>query len=138
MLGYLYILIAIISWGLWGFLGKIATKYNSGIAVTALSHLVFPTASIILFIVMKFTKETISWSTVGIWSIVLSGMVATLGTVFFYFALAKSPASVVVTLTSVYPAITVILAIVFLKETLNLFQSVGFVLIIIGIIFMSK
>ncbi len=138
MQGYLYIAIAIVGWGLWGFLGKIATKYNSGVTVAALSHLVFPIASVFLLFLNKINKEVICWNAPGILAIFFSGAAATFGTVFFYFALAKSPASSVVVLTGLYPAVTVLLAVLFLHEKISLTQGVGFMLILVAIYLISK
>lgn len=60
-----------------------------------------------------------------------------IGSLLLYYALYKGKASIVVPLSSIGPAITVALSILFLKETLTLPQMIGIVLIIIGIILLS-
>lgn len=56
------------------------------------------------------------------------------GIIAFNLAFANGPASLVGPLSSCYVAITVILAIIFLKEKVNLNQLIGIILTIIGII----
>lgn len=55
----------------------------------------------------------------------------------FNSALAKAPASVVVSATSVFPIVTVILAAIFLKEKINIQQSVGLCLCVSGVYLMT-
>jgi uncharacterized membrane protein len=61
----------------------------------------------------------------GIVFSILAGLAAALGAVFFLLALAKGKASVVVTMTALYPLITLLLSAIFLKETLTLKQGLG-------------
>jgi transporter family protein len=108
------------------------------VAFPILLPLVFPIASVFLLLLNKINKEVICWSAPGIVAVILSGAAATFGTVFFYFALAKSPASIVVVLTALYPAVTVLLAVLFLHEKINLCQGIGFILILIAIYLISR
>ncbi|AEH07528.1 EamA family transporter [Methanothermococcus okinawensis] len=68
---------------------------------------------------------------------VISAVMVVVGSLLLYYALHKGRASIVVPLSSIGPAITTILAVVFLKEHLSHFQIFGIVLIIVGIILIS-
>ena len=59
------------------------------------------------------------------------------GTIALYYGLNKGKASVVVPLSSIGPAITAILAVIFLKEQLTYPQIAGIVLILSGVIVLS-
>lgn len=59
------------------------------------------------------------------------------GSLLLYYMLNKGKASIVVPLSSIGPAITTILAVIFLKEHLSINQMIGIVLIIGGIVLLS-
>src|SRR6266481_1601987 len=110
-------------WGLSAFLGKLTMNRgmtyltfgaiaSSGMAFTALILMLW----LGHFHLQKF--ETISLA-------VLSGFFEGLGTIVFYRALASGPASLVVPLFALYPAIAFVLGFIFLKERLSHMQTVG-------------
>ncbi|WP_456472847.1 EamA family transporter [Methanocaldococcus sp.] len=68
---------------------------------------------------------------------IISAIFVVVGSLVLYYALYKGKASIVVPLSSIGPAITVILSIIFLKESLTINQMVGIVLILIGILLLS-
>ncbi|WP_157196819.1 EamA family transporter [Methanococcus aeolicus] len=68
---------------------------------------------------------------------IASAILILLGSLLLYYSLHSGRASIVVTLSAIGPAITMILAIVFLKEQVSNLQIFGIILIIIGIIFIS-
>nr|WP_048055491.1 EamA family transporter [Methanotorris igneus] len=75
------------------------------------------------------------------WKILLyavsSAIMIVLGSLLLYYGLYKGKASIVVPLSSIGPAITVILAVIFLKEQLTTNQIMGIFLILLGIILIS-
>ncbi len=68
---------------------------------------------------------------------IISAILVVIGSLILYYALYKGKASIVVPLSSIGPAITVALSILFLKETLTTYQMIGIALIIVGIILLS-
>ncbi|ENN96271.1 hypothetical protein J422_03393 [Methanocaldococcus villosus KIN24-T80] len=68
---------------------------------------------------------------------ILSAVFVVFGSLLLYYALYKGKASIVVPISSVGPAITVVLSIIFLKESLTINQIIGIVLIMIGVIMLS-
>jgi len=68
---------------------------------------------------------------------IISAVLVVIGSLILYYALYKGKASIVVPLSSIGPAITVALSILFLKETLTVSQMIGIAFIIIGIILLS-
>lgn len=78
----------------------------------------------------KFTARKFLPTIVGV-TMVEAGLVS------FYIAMASGLISVVAPLSSVYVAITAVLAWFFLKERINRFQMVGIVFSIIGVVLVS-
>lgn len=69
------------------------------------------------------------------WAISLLGAsMITGGSIFFFMAFSKGPASLVAPVASSYTALTVILSLIFLKERLRKIQAIGVALAILGII----
>lgn len=58
--------------------------------------------------------------------------------IFFFVALSKGPASLVAPVASSYTALTVILALIFLKEKLRKIQTFGILLVVLGIILIGS
>ncbi|AAB99347.1 TPA: EamA family transporter [Methanocaldococcus jannaschii] len=89
-----------------------------------------------LIILLKYKNIIITDQKILTYAII-SAVLVVIGSLLLYYALYKGKASIVVPLSSIGPAITVALSILFLKETLTLPQMIGIVLIIIGIILLS-
>jgi len=68
---------------------------------------------------------------------IISAILVVVGSLLLYYTLHKGKASIVVPLSSIGPAITTILAVIFLKEHLTDAQAIGIVLIILGIVLIS-
>ncbi len=87
-------------------------------------------------LIVKYKNILITDSRVILYAII-AGVFVVVGSLVLYYALYKGKASIVVPLSSIGPAITVILSILFLGESLTINQIIGIVLIIIGIILLS-
>jgi transporter family protein len=68
---------------------------------------------------------------------ILAAILVILGTFVLYYGLNRGKASVVVPISSIGPAITTILAVIFLKEHLSSQQIFGIAMILGGIILLS-
>jgi transporter family protein len=119
-----YSLIALCFWGLWGFCEKVASRSvvpgNLIILSTLGSLTVFPIYLMLFARQFKFDLQNPDY-----YMSLAGGMAGAIGGVFFYFAISKAEASRVVTVTSLYPLISVILACLFLNETLTVQKIAG-------------
>ena len=127
-------LLALIIYGFWGFFPKIAVSY-----ISPQSALVYEVAGAMLvglvtLFFLGFHPET---HPKGVLFAVLTGIAGMVGTLFFFYAAQKGKISVVVSLTAIYPLITVILASVFLREPLTLKQICGLILAIFAILLLA-
>ncbi|MCU0598182.1 MAG: EamA family transporter [Desulfobacterales bacterium] len=119
-----YSIIALCFWGLWGFCEKVASRSvipgNLIILSTLGSLSIFP-----IYLTLFAREFKFSWQNPDYYMSLAGGMAGAVGGVFFYFAISKGEASRVVTLTSLYPMISVILASLFLNEALTLQKIAG-------------
>jgi transporter family protein len=119
-----------IGWGVWGFAsGSAASK---GTAVGLLTGTVLVEVVLLLPFVGAVPRS-FSWPLVGV---AVSGLIA-YGA--FYAALtAGGSVSVVVTISALYPGVTVALAYLFRGERLSTAQLVGLVMAVISIILLTR
>ncbi|XRP97057.1 EamA family transporter [Methanocaldococcus sp. 16A] len=89
-----------------------------------------------IFILIKYKNIIITEQKILTYAII-SAVLVVVGSLLLYYALYKGKASIVVPLSSIGPAITVALSILFLKETLSISQMIGVIFIIIGVILLS-
>ena len=81
-----------------------------------------------------FFWEPISFPTNSIIFAVVTGILNGLGLLFFLSALSKDKLSLVSSIGSAYPVITIILGIIILRETLSTFEAIGIFLVMFGVI----
>ncbi len=68
---------------------------------------------------------------------VVAGLAGSLGYVFFVKALERGEASIVLPLTALYPAVTVVLAFLFLHEKISMHQLIGILLAVVAVVLLS-
>lgn len=126
----LYALLAILLWGLWGFLPKLAIQHISvsGAAVYEILGAI-PCA---LWLAAQ-TEFRLGTHPLGVGFALATGILGFFAFFCFLQALATGPATLVVAITSLYPAITLVLAIVFLQESLSLRQGIGLMLAMVAV-----
>jgi len=129
-----FALAALVLWGLWGFFPKIAVNH-----IDPKSVLVFEVVgtAIVGFIVLFMMGFTPQFNVNGFTFALLTGLAGALGALFFLFAVSKGKLSVVAATTAMYPLVTIMLASLFLGETLTLKQGIGVILALSAIVMFS-
>ena len=118
-----YSLLTIVFWSAWALLSKAASDAIPSPTMQVLFTLGSTLVMICLLLKLRFR---VSRNARGVAYGLLNGVFAGLGGIAFFEALRRGgPASLVVPLTSLYPLITVLLAIIVLRERLNGRQYVG-------------
>jgi len=132
---FLLAIITMIFWGAAPIFGKIGlTKINPYIALAIRSFIVALIMLIIISIRGDF-RELIKVDLKSVAFIGLEGIFASLiGHFAYYYALKLGETSKIVPITSAFPLITVLIAIIFLSEKITLFKGSGILLIIAGIV----
>ena len=131
---FLWTMMALVTFGLWGFFPKLAVNYinpGSALIYQVIGGLL---VGIIGLSLMGFRPQT---HPLGIFFALLTGITGVLGTFFYYAAASRGQISIVVSLTALYPLITIVLAAVFLHEIITLRQVTGLLFAVAAIIFLA-
>jgi transporter family protein len=128
-------LAALMFFGLWGFFTKLAVNH-----IDSKSALIYQTLGVL--IIGLITLSTINFKPAtdgkGFSYALLTGLTYGIGCLFYFIAASKGKIMTVVTLTSLYPVITILLSYVLLKENINAKQCIGIMLAFVAIILMSN
>jgi uncharacterized membrane protein len=130
-----YSLAAMFLFGVWGVQAKLVMQHLSPMAnqVLATPGVVLISLALLL---RRGRAPTASGRlrSMGIFYAALTGLLGAAGNIAFYGALGQgSQASVVVPLTTLYPMVTVILAMPLLKERVNGHQKIGIALAVLAL-----
>ncbi|OGP59934.1 MAG: hypothetical protein A2V65_12810 [Deltaproteobacteria bacterium RBG_13_49_15] len=127
---------ATVLWGCWGFIAKLASRTLSWQNLLLLSYggslVVFPVYLIYFSRHLSFFPVRPDYLFA-----VSGGIFSSLAGLFFYHALSKQEASRIVVITSMYPAITVLLACVFLQEPFTIKKTIGVILAVAAVYLLS-
>ena len=131
----LYSLLALFIYGLWGFFPKLAVTY-----IRPLSALIYeiPGAVLVGIIALIMAGFRLDTHPKGIIFSVLTGICGMLGTLFFLAGAKQGRLAIVVSITALYPLITILLAAILLKEPITIKQIVGMTLALIAIVLLSS
>jgi transporter family protein len=126
--------VSLLSFGMWGFLTKLTVLH-----IDSKSALVYQTIGVVLIGLTMLTLINFKPATdaKGATYAILTGIAYGIGCLFYFVAASKGKIITVVTLTALYPLITIILAYLILKETVSIKQCLGIALALISIILMS-
>lgn len=136
----LWSIVTIVLWGTWGLVSKIA----SGGVDAYVNQLLYTAglAPLMVFVAWtvhkKSAQEPRADRRVGIFWAFLTGILGGVGNLAFFQALVKGGnASVVAPVTALFPMVTVLLALIFLKERLGRTQWIGLALAFVAIYLLS-
>jgi transporter family protein len=126
---FVYALLTVVTWGLWGVFSKLASNYSK-----PRQALLFQTVGVLAFtlIVLSIEKFHFEWNLAGFSWAALGGFFAFIGFLTFFAALEKGNASTVVTLSALYPLVTILISISLLHERLTTRQVVGIALALVA------
>ncbi len=123
-------ILSLLSFGLWGLFSKLSLNY-----IDSRSALIFQTAGVLLIGLLVFGASNfkVAMHGKGLLFALLTGIAYSLGCYLYLIAADKGKISTVVTLTALYPLITLLLSFVFLQEAINLKQGLGIIFALIAI-----
>ena len=127
-------MIALVCFGVWAFLPKIAVRY-----ISPKSALIYEVLGGILVtaVVWLSIDKGIDHDLRGIVPALLAGVVGYLGMFCFLHAVNMGKVSVVASLTAVYPVVTILLAAIILKEKITSIQYIGIFFATTGVALLS-
>jgi transporter family protein len=121
---------ALLSFGVWGFFTKLAINYVDSKSALIFQTLGVAVVGLITLALMDFRPAT---DAKGIFFSTMTGVAYGIGCLFYFIAADKGKITTVVTLTALYPLVTIFFAYLFLKEGIHLKQCLGIVFALIAI-----
>jgi drug/metabolite transporter (DMT)-like permease len=130
-----YAVLTVFLWGLWAFVSKLA-----GDSLTAAQSQVISTIGFLPIVLVLGRRGVLGpdrrWRGPAI--AFAGGLIGGIGNVVFYWVLTLGgEASTVIPLTALYPMVTIVLALIFLRERINGFQWAGIVLALAAIYYFN-
>jgi len=128
-------LISLLSFGLWGLFTKLTVLH-----IDSKSALIFQTVGVLIIGIITLSMLNFKPATdsKGLFYAVLTGAAYGVGCLFYFIAASKGKIITVVTLTALYPIVTILLAYVLLKEGVSIKQWLGVILAMVAIVLMSS
>jgi bacterial/archaeal transporter family protein len=128
-------ILSLFSFGLWGLFTKLAIVH-----IDSKSALVFQTAGVLIvgLVALSMLNFKPDLHIKGLGFGLLTGLAYGIGCLFYFIAADKGKVMTVVTLTALYPLITIILSFLLLRETISLKQCFGIILALTSIFLMSS
>jgi bacterial/archaeal transporter family protein len=133
-------LITVVLWGVWGLVSKVA---SAGVDAWV-NQLLYTAGLAPLLIFVAWTvhrrsaQEKREGRAAGVFWAFFTGILGGVGNIFFFQAMvAGGKASVVAPVTALFPMITVLLAMIFLRERLGRVQWIGLALAFVAIYLLS-
>jgi transporter family protein len=120
--------------GLWGFIPKITTRYISPTSAIVYSSLIGLPVALIIMAIVRFQVET---EPRGVILASVTGVLGILGALGYLVAVTRGPVSLVTAFTALAPALTILLAMVFLGETLVIRQWVGIGMALVAVLLIA-
>lgn len=131
---YMLVIVSIMAWGSWGIMDKKASETLS-VPEMWLYKIIIDIIILPFILYYTFSKKGtgVSSDKNSIVLCIVSSFICIIAELAFITLLKYNPASWTVSITSVYPIITVLLGMILLKETLSVTQVVGSMVICLGL-----
>ncbi|MGE5141527.1 MAG: EamA family transporter [Rudaea sp.] len=131
------LIVAVLLYGIWGIANKFAVARAHPFTVQWMFAVpLIVSLPIFYWLGARFAPETNRDSAALFWAAVASAA-SILATLLLYFALRERPASVVVAITSGYPLVTLVLAVLAGTESFTLPKVVGVLLMFGGVVLLQ-
>jgi len=129
-----YSLLAIVAWGFWAFLPKVALTWLDPKSVFIYEALGGALTGLLGYIILR---PELGFEIRGIIPSILTGVAGFIGVLCFLYAIRTGKVSIVAPLTALYPVVSLALAVLFFREKLNAVQVAGVFLAIVSVILIS-
>jgi transporter family protein len=120
-----------LAWGLWSFIPKLTVRYIDPRSAAVFESFGTIIVALGLLAAMQFRVQT---HPAGVALALATGTLGLLGAWCFLVAVSRGPVGLVTTVSALYPALTVALAVVFLGETITLKQACGMALALVSMV----
>jgi transporter family protein len=128
------IIIAILGWGVGSLFYKLAGNYMHPMMVTTTVTALYVILTPLAFLFLKFPKDI---NVAGVAYAAAAGLCMAIGSMGYLFALKKGDAGEITTITALYPALTLLLSVIFLSEGMTIKKGIGIALALLSCIILS-
>ena len=125
---------ALLLWGAWGLFQKLATNEMPLKNVYLTGILAAVTAGLAMLLTGGVPR---GFTASGTLFAFLAGITSALAVLLFLIAVSRGNASVVITLTALYPLVTIILSFIVLHEEIGVRQSIGIALALLSMVLLA-
>ena len=128
--------IALLGWGIGSFIAKLATN-RIGSSALFWDMVGFSLISTLYALFVFKPTVLLTSDKIGVWLSMIAGATGAIGGVAFYMLMSMKDASAVAPLTALYPALTAVLAFIFLREQLTFPRVAGIILATVAVVLLS-
>jgi transporter family protein len=125
---------ALLLWGVWGVLQKLATNHMPPRIVYLVSAL---GAIAVVLVIVATSRFPLALSAEGTLFALVAGICSAVGGLLFLHAVSNGEASVVITFTALYPVVSIILSFALFREAVTLKQGIGIVLALLSMVLLA-
>jgi bacterial/archaeal transporter family protein len=128
-------LLSLFSFGIWGLFTKLAIVH-----IDSKSALVYQTIGVFIIglVTISFLNFKLATNVKGSSYALITGLAYGIGCLFYFVAADKGKIITVVTLTALYPLVTILLSYFILREAISIKQCLGIVLALLSIFLLSN
>ncbi len=131
----LYSTMALLVWGLWAFLPKLAISCLEPKTAFMFEVIGGAVTGLAAFLILR--PEFHGAEMRGIIPALLTGMLGCLGLLCFMYAIRTCKLSVIIPITALYPVVSLALAMIFLREKITVVQFAGIILAVVSVVLIS-
>jgi len=135
-LGIILALLSAVAWAFWGVFGKLSA--NRGMPSTTLAFVSSCVSFLVVVCSYAWQRFPAAPTPAGTLFALLSGLCGAVGLLFFSMAIKRGDAAIIVTLSAIYPAFTVLLSPLLLQEKITLTHAVGILLVTLGVLLVAR
>jgi transporter family protein len=137
-IGWLYLVLNVLSYGFWGFAAKVSLQKGASSYMSATLTSIGTVIITLLVFAPHLGSPRLRLDRSYIIPGIVAGLCVALGNLFLYKSLDTIPVSIAYPLSGLYILITVALAIVFLKEQITINHAIGIVCSMLAVFFLSR
>lgn len=135
---FLLLSITIISWGLWAFLQKICVDRLHPLQMFVIGSSVGIITLPIYYTILRHSNISNPITTGNVVLCVIASLLSSIGTIVYVYGVRTGEIGTIAVISCAYPVLTVILAAIFLGETITMTKLTGIALVMVGVIVLGR
>jgi len=134
--GVVLALLSAVAWAFWGLFSKLSA--NREVPPALLAFLSSCASFPLIALAYLWQGAPVTKTPTGLLFALLGGACGAVGMLLFSQAIKLGNAAIIVTLTAAYPALTVLLSLVLLREQISPLHALGVLLVMLGVMLLAR